>query len=294
MNSTKIGYIGPGADGRPVLPKHVRTWSPGGFGCSNGCDGCYACKTSKRFKAQIAKCGTGEVVVRDGLRYHVCEARRKDGKLHRWHACEACANFEVHLHRERLDDPARAKGPYIVLVNFFADTFDKERRPEDMDRTLDAAGEAPQHTYVWLTKQAERLAEHIESPPDNWYCGLTIRNQADADRELEPFLSIPGNLWISYEPAIARVAWEFILGGVDDQPCGIIIGHDNRKGAPGTETLAHIVDCVQACKAAGIRWFVKQIWLDGVFLRASKPEEYAQFPTYLSMYARLPWSAPGE
>ena len=263
MNPTKIGYVGTGADGRPVLPQHVRTWSPGGFGCSNGCDGCYARKLTKRFGPAV---------------------------------CPDCRAFEVHLHPERLGAPARAKTPYIVLVNFFADTFDLMRPEDDVRRTIEAAKAAPQHTYVWLSKRQGIMAGHLEihQPPDNWYCGLTVRCEDDLHRPdgRNPFFEIPGNLWISYEPAIARVAWEFILGGVDDQPCGIIIGHDNRKGAPGTETLDHIADCVQACKAAGIRWFVKQIYLDGVFLRASKPEEYAQFPTSLSMYARLPWSAP--
>jgi len=85
MNPTKIGYIGTGADGRPITPQHVRGWNPAGIGCSKGCPGCYACATSNRLWSQIRQCGTGGVVVRDGLRYHVCEARCKDGKLRRWH-----------------------------------------------------------------------------------------------------------------------------------------------------------------------------------------------------------------
>lgn len=294
MNATKIGYTGIGADGRPILANDYRTWSPGGMGCSNGCDGCYACKMSQRLRAQIQQCGTGEVAERDGLRYHVCRATGKDGKVRRWLVCEACANFEVHFHPERLDAPARAKKAKIVLGNFFADTFDKARPVGQIQDTLAAAARAPQHTYVWLTKQARIMAEQMGRPYDNWYCGLTLRTERDMIGHYNAWMAIPGNLWISYEPAVEAIGWEFALDCLDDQPRGIIIGHDNRKGAPGTGRLDHIIDCVRVCDAACVNWHVKQIWHEGRFLRANHPDEYKLFPPDLRDGARLPWSAPED
>ena len=72
---------------------------------------------------------------------------------------------------------------------------------------------------------------------------------------------------------------------------GIIIGHDKRKGAPGTDTLDHIRDCVDQCKAVGSNWYVKQVWDNGQLRHHAKSAEYAVFPADLKG-GRLPWSRP--
>lgn len=73
---------------------------------------------------------------------------------------------------------------------------------------------------------------------------------------------------------------------------GLIVGHDNRRGAPGTETLDHIRSVAQQCKAAGLPVFIKQLWRNlrgmSTFLRASHPDEYALFPADLKL-RELPW-----
>ena len=79
---------------------------------------------------------------------------------------------------------------------------------------------------------------------------------------------------------------------------GVISGHDNRPGAPGTDTLEHIRGTIAQCKAAGVRYWTKQVWLtlpDGKtrLCRANHPVEYARFPDDLKG-GRLPWPAPGE
>ncbi len=251
LTRSNIGYVG--EDG--IKPYG---WNPGGFGCSGHCVGCWALRIAKRTNH-----------------------------------CSKCNAFEVHLHEDRLCEPANTKKPGVVLVNFTCDTFDKERPDKDVYDILMAIQAAPQHTYVMLTKNVDGMAcwdfrspkQQMPSRPDfckaapNVYKGLTIRNQQDADEKLPDFLSIPGKLWISYEPAWGPVNWQVPFGLVSavgggwnrfvtavrrargDVPLGVIIGHDNRKGAPGTQTLEHVRSCVQQCQAAGVKVYVKQLWL---------------------------------
>ena len=75
-----------GADGRPI--ETVYAWNPGGMGCSNGCDGCWARAIAKR-------------------------------NIH----CDDCRAFRVHLHEERLCEPVNTKTARLVLVNFTCDSF---------------------------------------------------------------------------------------------------------------------------------------------------------------------------
>ena len=290
LTRSNIGYVGP--DG--VKPY---SWNVGGFGCSNiaDCPGCYA-------KA-------------------MCRRSR----------CPDCAAFKVHSHPERLCEPANTRKPGVVLVDFLSDWCDPNRPDEDWFAVMLAYATAQDrgHVYVTLTKQVSRLKALLGSIPgmtdDDMFHGLTIRHQQDADAKLPVFLSIPGKLWISYEPAWGPVNFQYIRTGPDQpmhghpdvtwHPCGnalrkpkspepgaevivparwhgiegMIIGHDNRRGAPGTDTLDHIRDAVRQCKAAGVKVYCKQIWHKGKLLRANHPEEYAQYPHDLK-WRQLPWS----
>ena len=67
MNKTGIPYLDFG-------------WNPGGCGCSNGCDGCWA-------RVKVAP------------------------RVGRINDCDDCKNFRVHFHPERLGDPAKRKKP---------------------------------------------------------------------------------------------------------------------------------------------------------------------------------------
>jgi len=302
MTKSKIGYT------NEAVP-WVYGWNPGGFGCSGGCDGCWARSLAKRFSK-----------------------------------CEKCRRFEVHLHEERLCEPANTKRPGLVLGNFTCDTFDRHRSPDDVGQILRAAGDAPWHQFVFLTQQPRKMRAIrarlvLEAYSDNWHMGLTIRDQAEADAKLPEFLSIPGNLWLSPEPlrgamnlGLVELDWPDYKS--DDNPgdpiaiptktgqtlAGVIVGHDNRRGAPGTDTLDHIRSVVQQCQAAGVPVYVKQLWhrqrcghclgtgtyMGGLacphckgkrveakpqFLRASHPNEYALYPDDLKL-RDLPWSMP--
>ena len=278
FGTSEIKYIG--RDG--VKPS---SWNPGGFSCSTKCDYCFS-------RAQVKRNGSGV-------------------------KCQKCRNNEVHLHAERLGQPAATKNPKLVLVNFTCDTFDRERSDADIGTIIAAAGLADQHTYVWLTKNPGRMARVMgyfhETAPDNWYIGLTLTDQDSADAKLGDFLQIPGKKWVSYEPAHGGI--EFTKMGLIECPTcgdgerwtnagygtyshrcfrcdgeqtyhgiqGIVVGHDNRRGAPGTDTLDHIHRAVEQCAEANVNCYVKQLWIDG---KLRKDPEY--FPEW-TQHRQLPW-----
>jgi len=251
----------------------------GGFGCSGGCPGCWSRGMCHRAK------------------------------------CEKCRAFEVHLHPERLGQPKNTKKPGVVLCNFTCDTFDKKRPGWEIRAVLRAMDAAPWHNYVLLTQQPDNMAPSDVEPTNRW-AGLTIRNQDDADNGLDTFSCIDGNLWLSLEPLQEDVRMKGWLRATKFR--GAIIGHDNRKGAPGTETLEHVRSVVQQCRAAGVNVYVKQIFLwqcpkcgatdDSTMvetgcvscgahecnlgtLKQKLCKDVADFPPDLQ-YRNLPWSMP--
>ncbi len=302
MAKSGIGYVNERFGNEPgKVPLYG--WNPGGMGCSGGCECCWARKLAK--------------------------ARGK---------CPKCKAFTVHIHPERFPWLAKKKKSSLILANFTNDTFDFQRPLCDIRAMIRAAEAADHHTYVWLTQVAKHARYSLTGAVSpgllgNHYLGITVRNQDEANKRLPVMAEISANLWVSYEPAWASVDFTAIrhreedaiwradlLAGTamcvnSDSPSaynddgsvptlkGIICGHDNRPGAPGTDTLDHIRSVVQQCKAAGVNCYVKQIWIpwrypdkaavagmrdDFRFLRASKPDEYALYPFDL-MHRALPW-----
>jgi len=374
MRRSRIGYTS------KTVPEYY-SWNPGGFGCSGGCEGCWSRKMASRMQ------------------------------------CDRCLAFEVHLHSERLSQPAKTKKPGFVLVNFTCDTFDKLRPDAEIKQMWDLMFAAPQHTFILLTQQPARMADwithnayrrdfgwtdwgrtpvgcgdyrHLDdihmrnicgwgydgedhewgcAHPDNdegchqyncplastadtkedhkaigiegeyefndegyaedcewmkWHArirngavgntciGVTARDQYGLYRALRAInrarnacMHVP--FWLSLEPlqsavnfnlpcnpscpATPKVNWlerhqDLQDGGhhhIVPYISGVIVGHDNRKGAPGTETLEHIRSVVQQCTAAGVPCYTKQLWIDGKLRH--EPEH---FPVDLRT-RQLPW-----
>ncbi len=131
-------------------------------------------------------------------------------------------------------------------------------------------------------------------PLPNVFHGLTVRTQKEMDPD---FLKIPGNKWLSLEPLWGEV---FIGPGCGvvrsnydrwvpshypplHRLSGVVVGHDNRRGVPGTETLDHIRSVVEQCRAAGVKVYVKQMWINGKLRTKSE-----DFPEDLR-HRQLPW-----
>ncbi len=261
MRKSKINYRGIGADGQPVDDYY--SWEPCGYGCTANCDGCWA-RTQARRQRQN---------------------------------CPDCADFKIHVHDERLDEPLRTKKPGVVLTCFHGELFDRDRHFDHAGypiyKILATVHRSPRHTFVFLTKRPAIMRKYAAYPdganPNRWY-GLSICNQPQADEKLPIFLQILGNLWLSIEPLWGEINFDEVCENIPlpfkDYIRGVIVGHDNRRGAPATNSLTPVYSIVEQCEAAGIPVFVKQIWVKGKLCR--DPND---FPKYLRR-RNLPWSMP--
>jgi len=116
---------------------------------------------------------------------------------------------------ERLDDPLHWRKPRIVAVNLMADLFHPKvpaRFILDVWRIMERC---PQHVFLLLTKRAKRMdallnswppAGHLFPPLSNVWPGVTICNQAEADRDLPYLLRCPAaHRWVSIEPCLSAI-----------------------------------------------------------------------------------------
>lgn len=149
------------------------TWNPV-TGCKHGCPYCYARKIAERFKGSKA-----------------------------WPQ-----GFDPMFHPERLDDPVKMKKPQTIFVCSMADLFGDWVPAWWIWDTFAAMDAAPQHTYIMLTKNPERMKRFAPQKGDlprgvkeNWWFGTSVTCQIDTVR-IKPLLEMDGNRFISFEPLI--------------------------------------------------------------------------------------------
>lgn len=133
MNKTKIDWCD-------------STWNPAS-GCLHGCEYCYARNISERFGAGW-EAASGNFPVLDEIMYGYRIG--KDGKLERRKEVYPY-NFTPTFHRYRLNDCIGKKGRNIFVCSM-ADLFGSWVPDDWKIEVLDACKKAPQHNYIFLTK----------------------------------------------------------------------------------------------------------------------------------------------
>lgn len=220
-----------------------RTWNPF-TGCtrvSAGCANCYAHEMHRRFGAVIHG-----VDVLDG---------EGDVRPFRW----------LQFHPDRLDAPCHWRRPRVVFVGSMTDMF--HERVEDLWflDVFDAMDDAPQHTYVILTKRPERIDHMIRLlgdgffPPSNWYIGVSVEDQETANARIPALIAgWPGPKIVSYEPALGPVdLLPLIVDSYGPLVTGVIAGAETGPRARiGSTSFRAIRD---DCAAYGIPFFLKQV-----------------------------------
>lgn len=129
MNKTKIDWA-------------TMSWNPV-TGCRHGCPYCYARRTATRFNAGLED----PAPLAGGL--HVLPEKIK--------ATPYPYGFEPTLHRYRLGQPQNTKEPQTVFVCSMADLFGRWVPTSWIVEVLDACRKAPQHRYLFLTKNPARF-----------------------------------------------------------------------------------------------------------------------------------------
>lgn len=126
------------------------TWNPV-TGCLHGCEYCYARRIAERFGAHIKEY--------QWERIHVLDAPWKttvyepDGvTVESERACPYPFDFEPTFHRYKLDEPQKWKSSKNIFVCSMADLFGEWVPMDWKIETLLACRQAPQHRYLFLTK----------------------------------------------------------------------------------------------------------------------------------------------
>lgn len=237
MNQTKIEWCD-------------STWNPV-TGCLHLCEYCYARKQANRFKGcekdkkvkistRLNGTGTGAVIELNAP----LKKRQRNGKLV---TAPYPFGFEPTLHRYRMNQLQKWKEPRTIFVGSMTDLFGKWVPDEWIEEVFAACEKAPQHRYLFLTKNPQRYGELAKAgklpQKDNMWYGSTVDNMGAKKYPGRP----SDNTFISIEPLLEYM--DVGLGSFGRSRWVIIgaeTGNRKNKVKPKKEWVETI------CKAADI------------------------------------------
>lgn len=257
------------------------TWNPV-TGCLHGCEYCYARRIAERFRAREIydpECQCQRNLIERGMLKGIgkplelnypWEQKNKDGSITN---ASYPFGFKPTFHRYKLDEPRRWKKPRTIFVCSMADLFGEWVPDEWIEQVFEACEAAPQHRYLFLTKNPARLCKMASAGilpyHDNWWFGSTLDSK-NAKRFQGGFMY---HTFLSIEPLTEHM--HVGLGSFRSDEW-VIIGAEtgNRKGKiiPKREWVENIVETAQI---TGMKVFMKESLrgLMGVDFRQEFPWE---------------------
>lgn len=222
------------------------SWNPI-TGCKHGCEYCYARRISERFGGVYIK-GKDDTfpVLEEPYR------RQDNGAVNPYPY-----GFTPTFHRYRLDEPTKWKKPKSIFICSMADLFGEWVPLEYILEIFEACRKAPQHRYIFLTKNPVRYEslENLDKLPneDNfWFGSTTDRFTA----KIPYFYHKDANTFISIEPILERFnIVEEDLEGIKWVIVGAETGNRKGKVIPEKEWIMHIAEC---CDKTGTALFMKE------------------------------------
>lgn len=164
----------------PVRATHRETGATG-WACVRVSPGCVNCYAATLNQARRWNTGTGED-----------------------YTVPALERVDVAIDEHALRAPLRWREPRTVFVCSMTDLFGEWVSDAMLDRIFAAMALAPQHTFLCLTKRADRMRQYMTQ-----FWGVATGN-SDA-RLLEAFTSVmagtPSRNVVSYERALSQFDW---------------------------------------------------------------------------------------
>lgn len=249
------------------------SWNPV-TGCLHGCEYCYARGIANRFggdmeerkiipprsdiEAMNEPIRTCRAVIHDLEKPWVVRSK-KDGSPK---VSPYPFNFDPTLHRYRLNQPKEWTEPRTIFVCSMADLFGSWVPDEWIKEVFDACRAAPQHRYLFLTKNPNRYDQledaGLITPKDrNFWLGSTVtdlnRDRLHWSRSLYTFMSCEPML-APWNPAGKpnekyRGGWpKWVIFGAET-------GNRKDKVVPKKEWIDN---AVQMCRNIGAAVFMKE------------------------------------
>jgi len=227
------------------------SWNPV-TGCNHACPYCYAREITRRFG------GKGDCFVRDygsnGLHEIDVPTVIKSRSNLKDKYFPYPFFFEPTFHRYRLEEPQRIKKPQNIFVGSMADLFGEWVLEEWILEVFEACKKAPQHRYLFLTKNPKRYEDLIKkrilpSILNPYYFGITITTQEDSkkyfDWRFNSHNDYKDNYWInrfmSVEPLQEKIELYLRWFGAEWVIIGAETGNHKDKIAPKREWIEDIV-----------------------------------------------------
>lgn len=232
MNKTKIDWCD-------------STWNPV-TGCLHGCEYCYARGIANRFSSHGDKWDDRKIHVLDEKVYAPEEERSEPYPY----------GFVPTLHRYRLNEYQNRKARNIFVCSM-ADLFGDWVPDSWIYEVFEACGKAPQHNYLFLTKNPKRYEKLLNGymPPNMWF-GWSQTGPVGTDFSFSTHHSV--QTFISIEPLLKPFA-DFHIRGVEWVIIGAETGRRKDKVIPKREWIE---DIVEQCRKVDIPVFMKSSLTD--------------------------------
>ena len=220
-------------------------------GCLHGCTYCYAKGIANRFKGYLK---SGSYSGGKGI-FDLESPCYKLNKSLNYEKAPYPFGFKPTFHRYRLDDYKNKKGRTIFVCSM-ADLFG-EWVPDEWIRDVFAACEAaPQHRYLFLTKNPKRYIELYNNKvlpyKENFWFGTSCTTPSD---EFVWFKDTPYKSFVSIEPILAPFGRFSTSNFVNWVIVGAETGIRKNKITPEKEWIDRIV---RECKTSKTPVFMKE------------------------------------
>jgi len=161
------------------------------------------------------------------------------------------------MHRYRLDQPERTKDPQTVFVCSMSDLFGRWVPLTWIQDVLDACQRAPQHRYMFLTKNPARYLDldrlGLLPNGENFWYGSTVADMDAVAMRPMPLAYI--NTFWSMEPLLEQVDME---AAAEELPQWVILGAETGNRRDKVIPRREWVDQIAAfCAENGIPVFYK-------------------------------------